>query len=497
LTLAGALPAGISQSQAVVGGQLVLTLSGTATGADYSIALSQVRFSSTSDNPGDFGTSTSRTITVVANDGTANSPVATATIAINAIDDGGDAQPDAGNTDEGNVVSGNVFADNGSGADSDPDGPPLAVSAVNGSGANVGVQITLASGALLTLNANGTFTYNPNGAFDTTPTAGSGASNTPAQDSFTYTLAGGGTATVTLTITGLDGNDVLLGTAGDDVLAGGVGDDTYFVDNVGDVVSETVGQGRDVVYASTSYGLTAGSSVEVLSTVGLGDTTAINLYGNELGNVLYGNAGANALIGGGGADYLVGFGGDDDYYVDNVGDVVLEAAGQGRDVVYASTSYALTAGSSVEVLSTVGLGDTTAIGLTGNELANVLYGNAGANVLNGGEGNDYLQGFGGADTFAFTTALGAGNVDTIADFLSATDKIALDDAVFTGLGLGGLPPSVFHIGTEATDEDQRIIYDDATGQLYYDADGSGAEAAVLFATVDPGTIITAGDFTVI
>jgi len=36
---------------------------------------------------------------------------------------------------------------------------------VNGSTANVGTQITLASGALLTVPANGAFTYCPCGAF--------------------------------------------------------------------------------------------------------------------------------------------------------------------------------------------------------------------------------------------------------------------------------------------------------------------------------------------
>ena len=146
--------------------------------------------------------------------------MATTTVNVTAIDDAPVAQPDAFTiTESGTIVGGNLFADNGSGADGDPDGPPLAISAVNGgAGANVGSQFTLASGALLTVNANGTFDYDPNGIFLPTPTAGSGASNTPAQDSFTYTLAGGNTVTVSITLTGLDTDDTLLGTAGADVL---------------------------------------------------------------------------------------------------------------------------------------------------------------------------------------------------------------------------------------------------------------------------------------
>ena len=127
----------------------------------------------------------------------------------------------------------------------------------------------------------------------------------------------------------------------------------------------------------------------------------------------------------------------------------------------------------------------------------MLVGNAGANLLNGGLGADTLLGLGGADTFAFTTALGGGNVDALNDFVHGTDKIALDDAIFDQLVPGALNPSLFHVGATATDEDQRILYDQATGNLYYDADGNGAGAAVLFATLPNLPVLTASDFTVI
>ena len=68
------------------------------------------------------------------------------------------------------MLTGNLFASNGSGADSDPDGPPLAVSAVNGSAGSVDTTITLASGASLTVESDGDFIYNPSNAFDPTPT---------------------------------------------------------------------------------------------------------------------------------------------------------------------------------------------------------------------------------------------------------------------------------------------------------------------------------------
>ena len=104
----------------------------------------------------------------------------------------------------------------------------------------------------------------------------------------------------------------------------------------------------------------------------------------------------------------------------------------------------------------------------------------------------------GADTFAFTTALGGGNVDTIADFASGSDKIALDDAIFTGIGgPGALNPNAFFAGTAAHDADDRIIYDRPPAQLFYDADGNGAGAAVQFATFAGSVALGTADFLVI
>jgi Ca2+-binding RTX toxin-like protein len=118
-------------------------------------------------------------------------------------------------------------------------------------------------------------------------------------------------------------------------------------------------------------------------------------------------------------------------------------------------------------------------------------------MLNGGAGSDSLRGNGGADTFAFTDALVAGNIDHILDFASGTDKIALDDAVFTGLGLGALPAGAFVAGTTAQDANDRILYDQASGAIFYDADGNGSGGAILFATVQAGAVLTASDFQVI
>ena len=298
-------------------------------------------------------------------------------------------------------------------------------------------------------------------------------------------------------IMGNNGANILDGKGGADVLAGFGGDDIYIVDNIGDVVVEGPGGGNDTIRASVSYQLGAGASVENLEALDNSLTSPLALIGNEGVNSIRGNAGANYLDGGAGADSLTGLGGNDVYAVDNAGDQVFEAAGGGSDTVYATVSWTLNAGSAVEVIAARDNSLTTALNLTGNELANTVLGNNGANLLDGKDGADVLAGFGGADTFAFTTALGGGNADFIADFVSGTDKIALDHNVFTGLGLGVLGAGAFVTGTAAGDADDRIIYNSANGQVFFDADGSGSGAAVLFATLLGNPALAASDFQVI
>jgi Ca2+-binding RTX toxin-like protein len=218
-------------------------------------------------------------------------------------------------------------------------------------------------------------------------------------------------------------------------MQGFAGNDSYLVDNAGDTVIETAGQGTDHVYANVNYTLAAGSSVEVLSTWGSGSTNAINLTGNEISNILQGNQAANTLNGGGGADIMQGFSGNDSYLVDNAGDTIIEAAGQGYDHVYANVNYALAAGISVEVLSTWGSGSTNAINLTGNEISNILQGNQAANTLNGGGGADIMQGFSGNDTFVFHPGEASG--DTVIDF-AGNGAAAGDVLEFVGYGPGAI-----------------------------------------------------------
>ncbi|MGN7875044.1 beta strand repeat-containing protein [Roseateles sp. 22389] len=199
----------------------------------------------------------------------------------------------------------------------------------------------------------------------------------------------------------LDGNsgaNRLDGGAGADTMKGLAGDDTYVVDNAGDVVTESSNQGSDKVQAGISY--TLGSNVEQLALTGSAD---INAAGNTLANVLTGNVGANVLSGGSGNDTMSGGLGNDTYVVDATGDVVIENAGEGVDLVQSGVNWAL--GANVENLT---LSGSSGLAGTGNGLDNVLTGNGGANKLDGGGGNDSLVGAAGADSLTG----GAGN-DTL------------------------------------------------------------------------------------
>jgi len=132
-------------------------------------------------------------------------------------------------------------------------------------------------------------------------------------------------------------------------------------------------------------------------------------------------------------------------------------------------------------------------GGVGNDL---LFGGHDNDLISGGAGNDTLSGGQGPDVFVFDAALNAKtNVDRIIDFSHADDTIHLSRSKFGGITKKGvLNPAAFHIGKQAHDKDDRIIYDKATGALYYDRDGTGAGSAVKFAQVDKGVKITHDDF---
>ena len=144
-------------------------------------------------------------------------------------------------------------------------------------------------------------------------------------DTITYTNNSG----VGMTFFGGAGNDTItISGPNADTLNGGAGNDTYTVDSVGDVVTEALNAGTDLVQ-STAANFTLAANVENLTLLG---SAAINGTGNTLANVLTGNNGVNILVGGGG---------NDTYNVQNDGDLVIESLNAGTDLVQSAVSFTL------------------------------------------------------------------------------------------------------------------------------------------------------------
>jgi serralysin len=269
------------------------------------------------------------------------------------------------------------------------------------------------------------------------------------------------------------GNNIFIGLGGADYMAGGAGNDQYYVDT-SDFIGEVAGGGDDMVLVGTTYILRDGAEIETLVAVNQDSLDPVNLTGNEYGQSLYGSQGNNSMNGGGGNDYLVGLGGNDflqgaagndvlsggagndTYYADS-GDLIVEAAGEGDDLVVAFGNVALAANQSVETLSAVD--SAGAINLTGNAVAQSLYGNSSANILTSGGGADYMVGNGGSDTFVISSlALSApGNVASIGDYAAGE---VVDITEILGLTAGTDPVAGGYL---------KVV----GGQLQVDANGGG------------------------
>jgi Ca2+-binding RTX toxin-like protein len=251
------------------------------------------------------------------------------------------------------------------------------------------------------------------------------------------------------------GNDELDGWQGNDTMIGGPGDDVYNVESTGDVVTEYANEGTDTVkvrrssytlldnfenadlrYYSGSISVT-GNSANNLFIMGTGaqsvsggagsDTVSYahagaavtvdlltwtyggeaaddymtsieNLTGSAYDDVLRALGTQSIIDGGPGADTMEGRNGGDIYYVDNAGDIVIEAAGGGSDEVRIRNLASYTLPAFVEKLTNTtnfmftGTGNSMNNVINGGTTTDYLHGGAGHDTINGGDGDDELHG---------------------------------------------------------------------------------------------------------
>lgn len=468
----------------------VLTLTGSATPADYETALRSVTFS----NSG-ITTSTSRTLTVTVTDGASTSAALNQTVDVTPADDtltataGIDALDGGDGSNTYSIAAGSDFAAGDSIADS---------------GNDAGDVDTVALGAGATDLSVGTVTGVER---ITMAAAGSSVVLGGAASQFSSIVGGAGSDSVTLAASGttLDLTGVTLSSV--ETVSTGIGNDTILIDDISAPGSSFLldGDGSSVDFDKVIFTQTQAGSLDISGKTFSGIETIVLASGTTSGVTLIGGSQGQTLIGGAGDDNLVG-GGGDDIISGGVGADVL-TGGAGSDVfVYTSPTQSVDAMASRDTITDFATGtDHLRIALSGAHVdvsgfASVGSYNSGQATLAGGgvvgdgfyasfdqafyiyvngtttdigadggyvigsantiaaadlqfditgtSGNDTLVGGGGADRLVagtvMSTLTGGGGTDafvvnnsgsaTITDFAAGTDWVDLSNAQF---GLGG------------------------------------------------------------
>ena len=271
-----------------------------------------------------------------------------------------------------------------------------------------------------------------------------------------------------------------------------------------------------------SFNLPANAD-DLIGILGLDPVKVYTVRGTSAANNLVTRTerGNDTFIGGDGRDTMAGGLGDDTYYLrdayfvvedgnlDVIHDLVIEDANAGLDtIVYdGAGSFSLENYLNVEVLD-LRTTDSDRAGATGNSLDNTIYaseyqrtilegrdgndiliGKSQDDELNGGDGNDILVGGGGINFFVFDpTRLANNSVDTIKDF---QDVDVIEG--FTGYD-GIINRNDLILGTAATTPRPSLIYNQSTGQLFADFDGTGSNQPQLFAILENRPTISSQNF---
>lgn len=324
------------------------------------------------------------------------------------------------------------------------------------------------------------------------------------------------------TLTG-DGNDNLLdGRAGDDALSGGAGADTLVGGAGRDALDGGAGDDDVLDYSASAAGVALAFADTDNNGIGgaFTNTAAGGLAGDANGDSFAGFERFNGTdfddtVGGALTDMIVVLGAGNDVF-DNPAQSQADEfvfGGDGNDAIFTGDSDdRLFGGDGDDKLRGEGDDDTLSgdagaddldggagdDSLDGGDGVDDLDGGEGSDSLDGGAGADVMRGGGGQDSFiydAFSDGTGiAANVkvaasglfaDTIADFVSGTDRFVFDAAVFGNVGLAfsgdgydGTNSGVANGATFVYDG-QHLIYDPDVNQAGYVAIADiGAQAPV-------------------
>jgi Ca2+-binding RTX toxin-like protein len=296
----------------------------------------------------------------------------------------------------------------------------------------------------------------------------------------------GGGVVIGSQLEGRDGNDTVLGGLAGDNLFGGSDDDEI-----------RGGAGDDYINAGTGRDSLFGDAGD--------DFFELSVFGAD--------SGEDTVDGGTGTDYMSYTGARSALVVDFVAGTISGGhLGGGGSKVFANIENfisgdgadRITGDDAANVLQG-GFGSDTIDGAAGND---TIYGGTEGNPfdqpdeLSGGAGNDVLTGSSAPDAFIFDVTPGAANADVITNFVGQSDKMPLDGTAHANSG----PSGNFSAGDvrfwssasgTAHDADDRVIYNTTNGQLWYDADGNGAGAAQLIATLQGAPTLVATDISII
>ena len=306
------------------------------------------------------------------------------------------------------------------------------------------------------------------------------------------------TSTTVVNVENVIGGDTVGGTTGNNILSGGTvtyatAPSAVHVDvNLNGQAQDTGGAGVDTL---TGFQGVIGSAFNDTLVGGAAEHSRVDGGdGNDMltGSALNGGAGDDTLEGttGGEAELLTGGTGNDVYINHRTFMGIVELSGEGYDTVY--TSVSAVASPNVEAVVLTGSQPIDFDGGTTAD-ATMIIGNSAADRIQGSGGHDTISGGAGADDFRYYSTPNAADSDLISDFEHGVDRMVFYSHFFPGLPEGVLPADRLAFGSTATGPNAQFIYDAGVRTLYWDADGTGAGAAIPIASFAVGATLMASD----